>query len=80
MLPTADGFAVFLPYGPTKTDWLKNLNATGGSRMQRYGKTFDVTDPRVVTKAEAAPLVVHRWRPTYLRAPFGDNLLLRIVR
>ena len=39
MFPTVDGFAVFLPYGTTKTDWLKNLNATGGGRMQRYGKT-----------------------------------------
>ena len=64
-------------YGPAKTEWLMNLNAAGGGRMQRYGKTFDVTDPRVVTKAEATPVVQRRWRPILSRAPFADTLLLK---
>jgi deazaflavin-dependent oxidoreductase (nitroreductase family) len=77
VFPTEDGLAVFLPYGSAKTEWLKNLNAAGGGRMQHYGKTFDVTEPRVVTKAEAAPLVRGRWRPMYSRAPFAETLLLK---
>jgi len=77
VFPTEDRLAVFLPYGPTKTEWLKNLNSAGGGRMQRYGKIFDVTEPRVVTKAEAAVLVARRWRPIYSRAPFADTLLLK---
>ncbi len=35
------GAAVFLSYGPNR-DWLKNITAAGGGRMQRYGKTFGV--------------------------------------
>jgi deazaflavin-dependent oxidoreductase (nitroreductase family) len=77
VFPTEDGLAVFLPYGASKTEWLKNLNAAGGGKMRRYGKSFDVTDPRVVTKVEAAPLVLARWRPVYSRVPFADTLLLR---
>ena len=77
VFPTEDGLAVLLPYGPAKTEWLMNLNAAGGGRMQRYGKTFDVTDPRVVTKAEATPVVQRRWRPILSRAPFADTLLLK---
>lgn len=39
------GVAVLLTYGPNR-DWLKNITAAGGGRMQRYGKSFDVTDPQ----------------------------------
>jgi deazaflavin-dependent oxidoreductase (nitroreductase family) len=79
VFPTEDGLAVFLPYGSSKTEWLKNLNAAGGGRMQRYGKTFDVTEPRMVSKADGAPLVQGRWRPMYSRAPFAETLLLKTV-
>ena len=79
VFPTGDGLAVLLPYGPANTDWLKNLNSAGGARIQRYGKTVTVTEPKTVTKAEAAPLVARRWRPIYSRAPFADTLLLKTV-
>ena len=68
---------MFLPYGPAKTERLKNLTAARGGRMQHYGKTFAVTDPRVVPKAQAAQLVSRRWRPIFSRAPFADTLLLK---
>ncbi len=77
VFPTEDGLAVFLPYGPAKTEWLKNLTAAGGGRMQRYGKTVAVTEPRVVTKTDAAALVSRRWRPIFSRTPFADTLLLK---
>jgi deazaflavin-dependent oxidoreductase (nitroreductase family) len=69
------GVAILLSYGPNR-DWLKNITAAGGGRMQRYGKTFGVTDPRVVTKAEAAPHVTRGWRPIFARAPFEEAVLL----
>jgi hypothetical protein len=45
--------AILLTYGPNR-DWLKNLNAAGGGRMRLHGKTFGLTNPRTVTKEEAA--------------------------
>src|ERR1700722_7362648 len=50
------GVAILLTYGPDR-DWLKNVNAAGGARMRRHGKTFSVSNPRTVTKAQAPPPV-----------------------
>jgi deazaflavin-dependent oxidoreductase (nitroreductase family) len=69
------GVAILLTYGPDR-DWLKNLNAAGGGRMRRNGKTFGVTDPRTVTKAEAAPHVSARSRRIFARMPFEQAVLL----
>lgn len=69
------GMAVMLTYGPNR-DWLKNLKAAGGGRMQRHGKTFGVTDPRVMDKAEAAPHVTRGLRPIFSRLPFEQAVLL----
>jgi deazaflavin-dependent oxidoreductase (nitroreductase family) len=73
---TDEGVAVLLTYGPNR-DWLKNLTAAGTGRMRRYGKTFTVTDPRVMTKEEAAPSVKGLWRPIFSMLPFEKALLLR---
>jgi deazaflavin-dependent oxidoreductase (nitroreductase family) len=72
---TGDGVAILLTYGPNR-DWLKNLTAAGGGRLRRYGKTFAVTAPRVVSKAEAAPDVTAGWRPIFARLPFEQAVLL----
>jgi deazaflavin-dependent oxidoreductase (nitroreductase family) len=69
------GVAVLLSYGPNR-DWLKNITAAGGGRMQRYGKSFGVTDPQVVSKAEAATHVTRSWRPIFARLPFEQAVLL----
>ncbi len=53
--------AILLTYGPDR-DWLKNLNAAGGGRVRSKGRTFDVTDPRTVSRAR---------RPS-MSAPGGD--------
>ena len=45
------GFAILLTYGPDR-DWLKNITAAGGCRMRHNGKSFDVANPTVVSKAE----------------------------
>jgi len=69
------GVAILLTYGPDR-DWLKNLNAAGGGRMHRNGKTFGIADPQVVTKAEAAAHVTPGARPIFARLPFEQAVLL----
>jgi hypothetical protein len=69
------GVAVLLTYGPDR-DWLKNLTAAGGGRMRRNGKSFGISDPQVVTKAEAAPHVTPGGRPIFAMLPFEQAVLL----
>ena len=69
------GVAILLTYGPNR-DWLKNITAANGGRMRRYGKTFGVTDPQVVSRAEAAKHVARRWRRIFAEAPFEQAVLL----
>ncbi|MDT5194878.1 MAG: hypothetical protein QOH20_1632 [Mycobacterium sp.] len=73
---TEDGVAILLTYGHNR-DWLKNITAAGGGRIQRYGRTIDLVDPRVVSKAEAARSVTGLWRPIFARLPFDKAVLLR---
>lgn len=75
---TDDGVAILLTYGPNR-DWLKNINAADGGRMKRYGKTFELRDPHVMPKAQAAPSVTGLWRPLFARLPFEQAVLLRRV-
>lgn len=69
---TPDGVAILLTYGPDR-DWLKNLNAAGGGKIVRRGKTHDVVNPRVVSRDEAAALVKSR---AFGRLPFDQAVLL----
>src|SRR6516225_6772666 len=69
------GVAILLTYGPDR-DWLKNLTAAGGGRMRRNGKNFGVSDPHVVTKAEAAAHITGWARPIFARLPFEQAVLL----
>lgn len=69
------GVAVLLPYRPDR-DWVKNLQAAGGGRVRLYGKTFDVTDPRVVPTREAVGLLKPPWRKLMGSAGVESTLLL----
>lgn len=73
---THDGVAILLSYGPDR-DWLKNLTAAGQGRLKRHGTTFTVSDPRIVTKAEAAAQVAGVARLVFPRIPFEQAVLLR---
>src|SRR4051794_21032393 len=73
---TDEGVAIMLTYGPNR-DWLKNITATGGAHMRRYGKTIELVDPEVVSKAEAAQAVKGLWRPIFALLPFEQAVLLR---
>jgi deazaflavin-dependent oxidoreductase (nitroreductase family) len=71
------GVAILLTYGPDR-DWLKNITAAEGGRIRRNGKTFGITDPQVVTKAEAASHVV-RGRRMFARLPFEQAVLFTLT-
>ena len=73
---TQDGVAVLLTYGPDR-DWLKNITAAGGGTMRRHGRSFPVTDPRVMSRDEAAAAVTGAMRPVFTRLPFESAVLLR---
>ena len=72
---TDDGMAILLSYGPDR-DWLKNITAAGGARVTSRGRTFEVTDPRMVTKAEAATHVTGAGRKVFARLPFDNGAVL----
>jgi deazaflavin-dependent oxidoreductase (nitroreductase family) len=76
VFPTDDGVAIVLTYGPNR-DWLKNIMATDGCRMKRYGKTFQLRDPRVMPKTQAAPAVRGWMRPMFGLLPFEQAVLLK---
>lgn len=69
------GVAILLTYGPDR-DWLKNITAAGGGRMRRHGKTFAVTEPRLVSRDEAATHVTGVGRRAFARLPFEQAVLL----
>jgi deazaflavin-dependent oxidoreductase (nitroreductase family) len=75
---TDEGIAVLLTYGPDR-DWLKNVVAADGARLKRYGKTFAIEQPRVMSKAEAASHMTGFWKPIFARLPFDDAVLFRSV-
>lgn len=72
---TDDGVAVLLPYG-TDTDWLKNVQAAGGAQVKLSGKTFRVTNPRIVPTADAVAAVKPPWRQVVKATGIQSTLLL----
>jgi deazaflavin-dependent oxidoreductase (nitroreductase family) len=67
-LPLADGFLVSLPYGQER-DWVRNVLAAGGCTLLRGGRSFELTDPRLLDPAAAAPLLPAALRPALRVAP-----------
>ena len=72
---TDDGVAIMLTYGPDR-DWLKNITAAGGGRLQRHGRTLAVADPQLVTKSEAAQHVTGPAARVFARLPFDNGAVL----
>lgn len=75
---TDTGVAILLTYGPDR-DWLKNVVAANGAKLKRHGRTFAVTDPRLVTREEAATHVTGLGRFAFGRLPFANAVLLQRV-
>jgi deazaflavin-dependent oxidoreductase (nitroreductase family) len=51
---TPDGFILPLPFG-SKTDWCRNVIAAGGGTIRWRGHDIEVTTPRILDAAAAAP-------------------------
>lgn len=72
---THDGVAIMLAYG-TDSDWVKNVQAANGGRIKVSGKTFRVTNPRIVPTADAVELVKRPWRRMMTAGGVDSALLL----
>jgi deazaflavin-dependent oxidoreductase (nitroreductase family) len=67
-LPLADGFLVTLFYGQRR-DWVRNVLAASGCTIQRGGRRFELTDPRLLDAGAAAPLLPGALRPALRLVP-----------
>ncbi len=72
---THDGYAILIGYG-LQTDWLKNVLAGGPTVLRKRGRAIALVNPQVVSKAEAAALVVPRSRLFYRAFPYNEAALL----
>ncbi len=67
-LPLRDGFLISLPYGAER-DWVRNVVAAGRCTLLRGGRRLELTDPRLLDAAGAAPLLPAALRPALRVAP-----------
>ena len=67
-LPLPDGFLVSMPYGAER-DWVRNVGAAGRCTLLRGGRRFELTDPRLLDAAAAAPLLPAALRPALRVVP-----------
>jgi deazaflavin-dependent oxidoreductase (nitroreductase family) len=72
---TRDGFVILIGYGP-ETDWVKNVLAGGPTVLHKLGKAIALGSPRIVSKAEAAPLVTPAPRLLYRLFPYNEAALV----
>jgi deazaflavin-dependent oxidoreductase (nitroreductase family) len=71
---TDDGYVILIGYG-SESHWVKNVLAQGSATVQKHGKTVSVTEPRLVSKAEAAPLVTSA-KILYRLHPYNEAALV----
>ncbi|MBU8810235.1 nitroreductase family deazaflavin-dependent oxidoreductase [Mycolicibacterium goodii] len=72
---TRDGFAILVGYGH-ESDWLQNVLAGGPTVLHRRGNRVVLGTPRLVSKAEAAPLVTPAHRLFYRVFPYNEAALV----
>lgn len=77
-VPTTDGFAIALPYGPN-TDWLKNVLAAGSATIVHDGTTHRVERPEVVAMSAAEALFSPKDRRTHRLFGVEQCLTIRCV-
>jgi len=75
VFPTGDGFVVLIGYGP-ETDWVKNVLAGGPTVLRKRGKDIALINPRLMSKAEAEPLVTGPGRTFYRLFPYNEAALV----
>ena len=73
--PVEGGVLTPLPYG-TDTDWVLNLLAAGGGKLEASGRQTPVENPRVVDAEEAVALVPALLQPVLRLLSLPGFLLL----
>lgn len=71
---TADGFVVPIGYG-LESHWVQNALAGGPLTVHKAGRTIPVVDARIVSKADAEPLVT-RGRAMFRLHPYNEAALV----
>ena len=71
---TADGFVVPIGYG-LQSHWVQNALAGGPLTVHKAGRTIPVVDARIVSKADAEPLVT-RGRTMFRLHPYNEAALV----
>ena len=72
-----DGFLIALPYGE-RTDWMKNVLATGKAAIVTRGQTYEVDQPQIVPMIEATAHFGPKEQKLHRR--FGVDSCLRVHR
>ncbi|CAN3130475.1 nitroreductase family deazaflavin-dependent oxidoreductase [Mycobacterium sp. smrl_JER01] len=72
---TRDGYAILIGYGP-QSDWLKNVLAGGPTVLHKRGRSVTLVNPRVMSKAEAASLVIRPARLLFRAFPYNEAAVL----
>jgi deazaflavin-dependent oxidoreductase (nitroreductase family) len=71
---TDDGYVILVGYG-LESHWVQNVLAGGPATIHKHGRTVPVANPRLVSKAEAAPLVTAA-RFFYRIHPYNEAALV----
>ncbi len=71
---TADGFVVPIGYG-LESHWVQNALAGGPLTVHKAGRTIPVVHARIVSKADAEPLVT-RGRTMFRLHPYNEAALV----
>jgi deazaflavin-dependent oxidoreductase (nitroreductase family) len=71
---TDDGYVILIGYG-TESHWVKNVLAGGPATVHKHGKTLQVGNPRVVSKASGEPLVTSA-KLLYRLHPYNEAALV----
>ena len=66
---------ILIGYG-LESDWLKNVMAGGPTALHTWGRAVTLANPKIVAKAEAAPLITPVPRLLYRLFPYNEAALV----
>jgi len=72
-----DSILIALPYGP-RTDWMKNVLASGHATIVSNGQTYEVDRPQIIAMTEAT--TYFRPKEQKLHKRFAVDTCLRVHR
>ncbi len=75
--PVEDGFLFILVYGP-RSDWVRNVIASGNGRLEIDGEEFELVSPRLVSEGVALPLLPGTLEPPPGFLKVTDYLLMDV--